>query len=228
MCYAYPQQLLKTRKEVTKKSYLLLGSHMLSKLRKYIMTGLLIWVPLGMTILVIKLLVDLLDKTLLLLPVAWRPAALFGFDVPGLGIILSTLFILITGFIITNLAGRRLVSWGENLLHRIPLVRSIYSAVKQVTETILSSDKNSFRQVVLIEYPRKGIWTIGFQTSESPQEFNLLTGETMLTIFIPTTPNPTSGFILMLPEKEIKKLDMDVEDALKMVMSLGVVTPKPI
>ena len=198
---------------------------MLIKLRKYLITGLLIWVPLGVTILVIKLLVDMLDKTLLLLPHAWRPATLLGFDIPGLGIILSTLFVFITGFLITNLAGRKFISWGESLLDRIPLVRSIYSALKQVTETILSPDKNSFRQVVLIEYPRKDIWIIGFQTSDSPEEFNQLSGEKLLTIFVPTTPNPTSGFIIMVPEKDTKKLDMDVEDALKMVISLGVVTP---
>ncbi len=198
---------------------------MLVKLRKYLITGLLIWVPLGVTILVIKLLVEILDKTLLLLPFAWRPANLFGFDIPGLGIVISTLFIFITGFLITNFTGRRLVSWGESWLDKIPLVRSIYSALKQVTETILSPDKNSFRQVVLIEYPRKDIWIIGFQTSDSPEEFNQLSGEKLLTIFIPTTPNPTSGFIIMMPEKDTKMLDMDVEDALKMVISLGVVTP---
>ncbi|MCK5813495.1 MAG: DUF502 domain-containing protein [Cocleimonas sp.] len=201
---------------------------MIVKLRKYLITGLLVWVPLGITILVIKLLVDLLDKTLLLLPHALRPETLIGFDIPGLGIILSTLFVFSSGFIITNFAGKRLVLWGEDLLERIPLVRSIYSALKQVTETVLTSDKNSFRQVVLIEYPRKGIWTIGFQTSDSPEEFNQLADHKLLTIFVPTTPNPTSGYILMMPEEDIKKLDMDVEDALKMVMSLGVVTPKSI
>ena len=199
---------------------------MLIKLRKYLITGLLVWVPLGITILVIKLLVDLLDKTLLLLPHALRPETLIGFDIPGLGIILTTLFVFVSGFVITNFAGKRLVLSGEDFLERIPLVRSIYSALKQVTETILTSDKNSFRQVVLIEYPRKGIWTIGFQTSDSPQEFNQLSGQKLLTIFVPTTPNPTSGYILMMPKKDVQKLDMDVEDALKMVMSLGVVTPK--
>jgi len=197
----------------------------LIKLRKYLITGLLVWVPLGITILVIKLLVDLLDKTLLLLPQALRPETLIGFDIPGLGIILTTLFVLISGFIITNFTGKRLILWGEEYVDRIPLVRSIYSALKQVTETVLTSDKNSFRQVVLIEYPRKDIWTIGFQTSDSPEEFNQLTGNKLLTVFVPTTPNPTSGYVLMVPEQEVKKLDMDVEDALKMVMSLGVVTP---
>jgi uncharacterized membrane protein len=195
------------------------------KLRKYLITGLLVWLPLGITILVIKLLVDLLDKTLLLLPLALRPATLLGFDIPGLGIILTTLVVLISGFIITNFTGKRLILWGEEYVDRIPLVRSIYSALKQVTETLLTSDKNSFRQVVLIEYPRKDIWTIGFQTSDSPDEFNQLTESKLLTIFVPTTPNPTSGYVLMVPEEEVKKLDMDVEDALKMVMSLGVVTP---
>jgi len=197
----------------------------LIKLRKYLITGLLVWVPLGITILVIKLLVDLLDKTLLLLPHALRPATLIGFDIPGLGIILTTLFVLASGFLITNFTGKRLILWGEEYVDRIPLVRSIYSALKQVTETVLTSDKNSFRQVVLIEYPRKDIWTIGFQTSDSPDEFNQLTGSKLLTVFVPTTPNPTSGYVLMVPEEEVKKLDMDVEDALKMVMSLGVVTP---
>lgn len=198
---------------------------MLTKVRKYLIAGLLVWVPLGITILVIKLLVDLLDKTLLLLPHALRPATLIGVDIPGLGIILTTLFIFSSGFVITNFAGKRLVAWGEEKVGRIPLVRSIYSALKQVTETVLVSDKNSFRQVVLIEYPRKGIWTIGFQTSDSPEEFNQLVDNKLLTIFVPTTPNPTSGYVLMMPEKDIKKLDMDIEDALKMVMSLGVVTP---
>jgi uncharacterized membrane protein len=201
---------------------------MLIKLRKYLITGLLIWIPLGITILVIKLLVDLLDKTLLLLPHALRPETLLGFDIPGLGIILSTLFVFISGFIITNFTGKRLISWGEEQVERIPLVRSIYSALKQVTETVLTSDKNSFRQVVLIEYPRKGLWTIGFQTSDSPDEFNQLVGNKLLTIFVPTTPNPTSGYILMVPKEDIKLLSMDVEDALKMVMSLGVVTPSHI
>jgi len=198
---------------------------MLVKLRKYLITGLLVWVPLGVTILVIKLLVEILDKTLLLLPFAWQPANLFGFNIPGLGIVISTLFVFSTGFLITNFTGKRLISWGESWLDRIPLVRTLYSSLKQVTETILSSDKNSFRQVVLIEYPRKGIWIIGFQTSDSPEEFNQLSGEKLLTIFIPTTPNPTSGFIIMVPEQDAKMLDMDVEDALKMVISLGVVTP---
>lgn len=198
---------------------------MLTILRRYIIAGLLVWVPVGITILIIKLFVDLLDRTLLLLPHQLRPENLLGFDIPGLGIFISAFIIITTGFVVTNFIGRRMVNFGENILDRIPLVRSIYSAVKQVTQTILSSDKNSFRQVVLIQYPRKGVWTLAFQTGEAMATFNELTNEQLLTVFIPTTPNPTSGFILMIPEDEVIKLDIDVEDALKFIMSLGVVTP---
>ncbi len=199
---------------------------MFKQLRKYIITGLLIWVPLGITILVIKLLVDLMDKTLLLLPPAWRPEAIFGIDIPGLGIVISAMIIFVTGFFLTNFAGRRLIKLWESILDRIPFVRSIYSSVKQVTSTILSSDSNTFSEVLLIQYPRKGIWTLCFKTNEGPKRFKDATNEELLTVFVPTTPNPTSGFILFVPKEEVKKMDMDVEDALKLVMSLGVVTPE--
>jgi len=199
---------------------------MFATLRKYIITGLLIWIPLGITILVIKLLVDLMDKTIVLLPPSWRPEAVFGFDIPGLGIVIGAMIIFITGFILTNIAGRRLIKFWESFLDRIPLVRSIYSSVKQVTQTILSSDSSTFNEVLLIEYPRKGIWTLCFKTSDSPKAFNEATDDELITVFVPTTPNPTSGFILFIPKNEVKKMDLDVEDALKLVMSLGVVTPE--
>lgn len=203
---------------------------MFSKLRTYIITGLLIWVPLGITIFVIKLLVNLMDQTIVLLPPAWRPEALFGFEIPGLGIVISAMVIFITGFFLTNIAGRRIIGFWENLLDRIPLVRSIYSSVKQVTHTILSSDNDTFNEVLLIEYPRKGVWTLCFKTSDSPKTFDEATGKDLVTVFVPTTPNPTSGFILFVPREDVKKMDLDVEDALKLVMSLGVVTPdgKPV
>ena len=199
---------------------------MFAKFRKFIITGLLIWVPLGITILVIKLLVDLLDKTILLLPPTWRPEALFGFEIPGLGIFISAMIIFVTGFILTNFVGRRIIRWGEKLLDRIPLVSSIYSAVKQVTATVLSSDNDTFNEVLLIEYPRKGVWTLCFKTGDSPKAFEQVTHDALVTVFVPTTPNPTSGFILFVPRSDVTKLDMDVEDALKLVMSLGVVTPE--
>ena len=199
---------------------------MFGKLRKYIITGLLIWVPLGITIFAVKLLVNLMDQTIVLLPPAWRPEAVFGFDLPGLGIVISSMIIFLTGFILTNIAGRRLIRFWESILDRIPLVRSIYSSVKQVTQTILSSDSATFIEVLLIQYPREGLWTLCFKTSDSPKAFNEATDEDLITVFVPTTPNPTSGFILFVPKKEVKKMDLDVEDALKLVMSLGVVTPE--
>ena len=199
---------------------------MFAKLRKYIITGLLIWVPLGITIFVIRVLVNLMDHTIVLLPPAWRPEALFGFNVPGLGIVISAMVIFITGFFLTNFAGRRIIRLWENFLDRIPLVRSIYSSVKQVTSTVLSSDNNTFNEVLLIQYPREGLWTLCFKTSDSPKSFNETAGEELITVFVPTTPNPTSGFILFVPKSEVRKMDIDVEDALKLVMSLGVVTPE--
>lgn len=201
---------------------------MFGKLKKYIITGLLIWVPLGITIFVIRLLVNLMDQTIVLLPPAWRPEALFGFNLPGLGIVISSMVIFITGFFLTNFAGKKLIKSWEALLDRIPLVRSIYSSVKQVTSTVLSSDNNTFNEVLLIQYPRIGLWTLCFKTSDSPKAFNDITNEELITVFVPTTPNPTSGFILFVPKHEVKKIDIDVEDALKLVMSLGVVTPESI
>lgn len=193
--------------------------------RKYIFTGLLVWIPLGITILVVKLLVDLLDRSLVLLPPPLRPEALLGFSIPGLGIIISATVLILTGYLIIRFADRKLVELGEKWLARIPLVRNIYSASKQVTETILNSEKNAFRDVYLIEYPRKGIWTFCFQTGEGVEEAIDYTKEDLLTVFVPTTPNPTSGFIMLIPRHEAKKLNIEVEDALKLIVSLGVLTP---
>ena len=133
--------------------------------------------------------------------------------------------VFVTGFFLTNLAGKRIIKAWENLLDRIPLVRSIYSSVKQVTSTVLSPDNDTFNEVLLIQYPRKGVWTLCFKTSDSPKSFNEATDKELITVFVPTTPNPTSGFILFVPKDEAKKMDIEVEDALKLVMSLGVVTP---
>lgn len=198
---------------------------MVAAFRRYLITGLLVWAPLGITILVIKLVIDLLDQSLILLPPPLRPENLFGISVPGLGILISAIIILLTGFMVTNLAGKRMLAMGEEWLARIPLVRSIYSAVKQVTETVLTTNKNPFRKVLLVEYPRKGIWTLGFQTGSSAGIVENATNENLLTIFIPTTPNPTSGFIIFVPPADTRAVDLDVESALKLIMSLGVVTP---
>ena len=194
-------------------------------MRKYLIAGLLVWLPVGVTILVIKLLVETMDRTLLLLPPAWRPAELLGFDIPGLGVALSVSVVFATGVVFANFLGRRLMAFWEALLARIPLVRTIYTAVKQVTETLFSSSSQSFRQVLLVEYPRRGIWSIGFQTNTELGEVQAKTGEEVLAIFVPTTPNPTSGFVLMVPRKDVVALDMSVDEGLKMIVSMGVVVP---
>ncbi|MFW5452995.1 DUF502 domain-containing protein [Thioalkalivibrio sulfidiphilus] len=199
---------------------------MLHTLRKYLITGLVVWVPLVITFFVVKFLVDLMDNSLLLLPPAWRPEALFGFKIPGLGVVLAAVILLVTGLVTANLLGRKLVDLWESVLQRIPLVRSIYSAVKQVMETLLGAGGDSFRKVLMIEYPRKGIWTLGFQTGVGVGEVQSRTSKEVVTVFVPTTPNPTSGFIILVPRDEVVELDMSVEDGLKFVMSLGVVSPR--
>ena len=197
----------------------------MSLFRRYLIAGLLVWVPLGITFLVIKALVGVMDQTLLLLPPAWRPEALLGFRIPGLGVVLAVTIVLLTGIVVANIAGRKLVAFWEALLNRIPLVRSIYSSVKQILETLFVSGGKSFRKVLAIEYPRKGIWTLAFQTGSGYQEVHDKSGHRLVTVFVPTTPNPTSGFIIMVPEEDVMELEMSVEDGLKLIMSLGVVAP---
>jgi uncharacterized membrane protein len=188
-------------------------------------TGLLVWIPLGATILVFKLLLDLMDRLLLLIPAAYRPEVLLGFDIPGLGLILAIIVLLLTGIFVANLLGRRLVETYERILNRIPLVRSVYGAVKHFAEVVFSPGGASFKKVLLIEYPRHGLYSLCFQTSDSAREVQDKTGEEILTVFLPTTPNPTSGFMLFVPRKDAVELDMAVDDALKMIISLGVVVP---
>ena len=197
----------------------------MSFFRRYLIAGLLVWVPLGVTVLVIKLLVDVMDRTLLLIPIAYRPETLIGMTIPGLGVILSVIVVLTTGIIVANLFGRQLVSAWESLLGRIPLVSSIYKGVKQVVETVFSSGGQSFRKVMMIEYPRKGIYTLAFQTGATVGEVQAKTGDEVVTVFVPTTPNPTSGFIIIVPKKDTIELDMEVDEAVKLIMSLGVVVP---
>lgn len=197
----------------------------MSALRRYLIAGLLIWVPLGVTVLVIKLLVDVMDNTLLLLPSGYQPDALLGLHIPGLGIVLTVAVVLTTGIVVANLFGRRLVEIWESLLARIPLVRSIYSAAKQVAETVFSPGGQSFRKVLLVEYPRRGLWSVGFQTGAGLAEAGSRTGEDLVPVFIPTTPNPTSGFLFMAPRRDVIEMDMSVDEAFKLIISLGVVIP---
>ena len=195
-------------------------------LRRYLIAGLLIWVPLVITVVVIRSLVGFMDQSMLLLPKEWRPEALLGYPIPGLGLVLTVTIVVMTGLLAANLFGRRVVAAWESLLARIPLVRSIYSAVKQVAETIFAANGEAFRKVLLIEYPRRGIWTLAFQTGTATGEIQRRTEAEVITVFVPTTPNPTSGFIMMIPKNEVMELEMSVEDALKLVVSLGVVAPR--
>ena len=195
-------------------------------MKRYIIAGLLVWVPLGVTVLVIRLLVDVLDRSLLLLPAKYRPDVLLGFHIPGLGIVLSVCIVLLTGVVVANFFGCSLVNVWESLLARIPLVSKIYTGVKQILETVFASQGDSFRKVLLVEYPRPGMWTLAFQSGKDVGEAQVKTGEEVVNIFIPTTPNPTSGFFLMVLRRDVVELDMSVDDGLKMIVSAGVVVPK--
>lgn len=199
---------------------------MMASLRRYLVAGLLVWVPLWVTVLIVKFLIDLMDQTLVLLPEAAQPEHLLGFRIPGLGFVLTFVVVLVTGIIAANLFGRQLVRVWEGMLARIPLVRSIYSAVKQVMETVFSNTGQSFRRVALVEYPRKDVWTLAFVTGEGIAEVQRRTGQDMVSVFVPTTPNPTSGFFLMLPRAQVIDLDMPVEVGLKLILSAGVVAPE--
>ncbi|MCG7894521.1 MAG: DUF502 domain-containing protein [Candidatus Thiodiazotropha taylori] len=192
-------------------------------LRRYLVAGLLVWLPLGASYLVVSLLVDWMDRSLLLLPQAYRPESLLGFHVPGLGVVLSLVILFITGLVAANLFGRRLVKLWEALVARIPLVRSVYSAVKQLVETMFADNGRSFRKVVLVEFPRRGLWTLAFLTNEESGPIQEALGRELVSVYIPTTPNPTGGYFVLLPKEEVRELDMSVDDGLKMLLSMGAV-----
>lgn len=196
------------------------------RLRRYWVAGLLVWLPIGVTILVFKVLLDIMDQALVLVPEAYRPETLLGFRIPGLGAALALLVLFTTGVLVANLLGRRLVHWYEGLLGRIPLVRSVYGGVKNFAAVLLSGSGQSFRKVLLIEYPRKGIYRIALQTSDGVREIAAVTGKDVMTVFVPTTPNATSGFLVFVPREDVIELTMSVEEALKMIVSLGVVVPE--
>ena len=195
-------------------------------MKRYIMAGLLVWVPLGITIYVMVWLVTTLDQTLLLIPEHLRPEAVFGFHIPGLGVLLSFVILLATGFLAANFFGQRLIRIWEAMLGRIPVVKSIYSSVKQVSDTVLSDQGTAFRKALLVEFPRSGCWTIAFLTgAPSDAVADHLRGE-FISVYVPTTPNPTGGYFVMLPRESIRELDMSVDDALKYIISMGVVAPR--
>jgi uncharacterized membrane protein len=195
-------------------------------LRRLLVAGVLVWLPIIATIWVISFFVTLMDRTLVLLPSRYQPQTLLGFHLPGLGVVFAFIVVLLTGVLVTNLIGRQLVGYWEELMQRIPLVRSVYGGVKSFTESVLSSS-NSFRQVVAVEYPRPGIWSIGFVTAEDVVEVSRRTGQHVRCVFISTAPNPTSGFIILVPQTQLIELEMSVDAAMKMIVTCGVVLPEP-
>jgi uncharacterized membrane protein len=194
-------------------------------MKRYFITGLLIWVPLGLTAWVLKFLIGTMDQSLLLLPDNLQPEQQLGMDIPGVGTVLTLLVIFITGLLTANIIGQKLVSFWEGVLWRIPVVKSIYWGIKQVSDTIFSSQGEAFRKALLVQYPREGSWTIAFMTGQPGGDvINHLEGE-YISVYVPTTPNPTSGFFLMMPKSDVIELDMSVDEALKYIISMGVVPP---
>jgi uncharacterized membrane protein len=195
------------------------------RLRNYLIAGLLIWIPVMVTVWVIRFLSGILDQSLVLLPPSWRPEALVGQYVPGVGIILSFIVLLVTGVVVRNLFGGQIVAGFENLVRRIPVIGAVYGGAKTFSETVLTDKGTSFKQVLIVEFPRRGAWSIGFLTAENLEEVRARTGEDMISVFVPTTPNPTTGFIIVVRRSEVVFLDMSVDEAFKMILTLGVVAP---
>jgi uncharacterized membrane protein len=193
-------------------------------LRRYLVAGVLVWLPILATVWVVNFLLHIMDRTLLLLPAGVRPEALLGFRIPGLGLLFALLVLLLTGLLVTNLIGRRLVLWGEDLLNRIPVVRTVYGGVKSFAESVLSQS-NSFRKVVMVEYPRAGAWSIGFLTAEDVPEVSEKLGEPHAAVYISAALNATAGYLVVVPRRQVVELDMSVDAAMKMIITCGVVVP---
>jgi uncharacterized membrane protein len=195
-------------------------------LRRYMVAGVLVWLPILATIWVVSFMLHIMDRTLLLLPVAYRPQALVGFALPGAGLVLALAIVLLTGLLVTNLIGRRLIVWGEDLLNRIPVVRTVYGGVKSFAESVLSQS-NSFRKVVMLEYPRVGVWSIGFLTAEDVPEVSERLGEPHVAVYLSAALNATAGYLVIVPRRQVVELDMSVDEAMKMIITCGVVVPHP-
>ncbi|AXE29111.1 hypothetical protein DK842_03775 [Chromobacterium phragmitis] len=198
-------------------------------LKGYLIAGLLIWLPLAITLWVLNLIIGSLDQTLNLLPMEWRPQQLLGRDIPGLGVVFAVLVVMGTGMLAANVLGRRLVEFWHGLLSRTPVVNSIYNSVKQVSDTLLSDSGNAFKKALLVRWPHQNAWTVAFQTGAPAQEIlrHAEKGEELVSVYVPTTPNPTSGYFIVVPRSDTRELNMSVDEALKYVISMGVVAPNP-
>lgn len=196
-------------------------------MKKYFVTGLLIWIPLVITLWVLNLIVTTMDSTVLLLPESMQPKAWLGFNIPGLGAVLTLLVLFLTGVFAANIIGQRLVRVGEGMLARIPVVKTIYNSVKQVSDTLFSSQGQAFRKALLVRFPHSEAWTVAFLTGTPSGEVADKVGSRRISVYVPTTPNPTSGYFLIVPRSEVIELDMSVDEALKYVISMGVASPSP-
>ncbi len=195
-------------------------------MKKYFITGLLIWIPLVITIWVLKLVVDVLDQSLLLLPTTWQTENWLGIHIPGLGTLLTVLIVFVTGVFATNYFGAQLIELWHEVLHRIPVVNSIYSSVKQISDTLFSSSGQAFRKALLVQWPRDGMWTIAFLTGTPSGEVASHLPPESVAVYVPTTPNPTGGYFVIVARKDVIELDMSVDQALKYIISMGVVPPQ--
>ena len=194
-------------------------------MKKYLITGLLIWIPLIITLWVLKVVVDMLDQSLLLLPAQFQTESWLGVHIPGLGAILTIVIVFVTGVFATNFFGAQLVEIWHEILHRIPVVNSIYSSVKQISDTLFSSSGQAFRRALLVQWPREGMWTIAFLTGTPGGGVGKHLPPDCLAVYVPTTPNPTGGYFVIVQRKDVIELDMTVDQALKYVISMGVVPP---
>src|ERR1700740_2674317 len=195
-------------------------------LRRYLVAGVLVWLPILATLWVVFTMLHFMDGALLLLPPAYRPEALVGFSLPGAGAVLALIVVLLTGLLVTNLIGRRLIIWGEELLNRIPVVRTVYGGVKSFAESVLSQS-SSFRKVVMVEYPRAGAWSIGFLTADDVPEVSEKLGEPHVAVYISVALNATAGYLVILPRRQVVELEMSVDAAMRMIITCGVVVPPP-
>ena len=195
-------------------------------MKKYFITGLLIWIPIIVTIWVLKFIFDFLDQSLLLLPVAFQTESWLGVHIPGLGAILTVVVVFGTGFLATNFVGAQFLQWGHRLLNRIPVVNSIYSSVKQISDTLFSSSGQAFRKALLVQWPHEGAWTIAFLTGTPGGDVAKHLPPDCLSVYVPTTPNPTGGYFVIVKRSDVIELDMTVDQALKYIISMGVVPPQ--
>lgn len=197
----------------------------MKQVKKYFITGLLIWVPLVITVWVLSIVINTMDQSIRLIPTQFRPLAQIGFDIPGLGTILTLLIIFVTGLVTANILGQQIVKFWEAALGRIPVVKSIYYSVKQVSDTLFSGNGDAFRQVLLVRYPHPEAWSIAFQTGEPARDVSSRLSDDYVAVFIPTAPSPVNGFFFFVKRADTLVLDMSVDEALKYIVSMGVVSP---